>query len=140
MKAIIAEIKNIKSDKKELRKFCISIGIVLLLFGSIALWRGKTFFPLLYICSGIAFGSAAFFPLLLLPLQKVMASILIILQYAFTFIVLVIMFYLVFTPISICGKLFKKRCLGDPINKQATSYWVQKEQQEGAPEIYERQF
>jgi len=133
-------IKNIKSDKKELRKFCLSFAIVLLLLGSIALWRGKSFFLIMYVCSVVSFLFALVCPYILLPLQKVLASILIILQYTVTVVVLIIVFYGLFTPISICAKVCKKGFLGDPIDRQCGSYWIPKEQKECAPELYERQF
>ena len=42
---MIEDIKNIKSTKKELREFGLTIGIILVILGSIAFWRNKDIYP-----------------------------------------------------------------------------------------------
>ena len=42
MKEIFSEIKNIKESRKELKKFGLTIGIVLLILAAFLFWNGKS--------------------------------------------------------------------------------------------------
>ena len=45
MKEILSEIKNIKETPSDLRKFGLTIGVVLLLIAALLLWMNKSSYP-----------------------------------------------------------------------------------------------
>jgi hypothetical protein len=51
---------------------------------------------------------------------------------------LIIVFYLIFTPIGILLKLFGKDPLNQSIDKKASSYWIKRKQAAFSKESYER--
>jgi hypothetical protein len=63
-----------------------------------------------------------------------------ILSWVNTRLVLVIIFYLVFTPIGLLMKLLGKDLLSLKIEPQKDSYWLKKEKKAFNPQDYERQF
>ena len=117
------EIKNIKSDKKELKKFGITIGIALLFIGILLFIYEK---PSAYYVLGGGFifqVIAQIFPKLLLPFQKVWMAFSVIMGFVMTRVILSILFYLIFTPISFISKIFGKDFLSLKIEKNKKSYW-----------------
>ena len=120
---ILEEIKNIKSDKKELKSFGITIGIVSILI-SIALFiYSKSSAPYFLTIGGVLVVSAYTFPKILLPIQKLWMALAVVLGFIMTRIILSILFYLVITPINFISKLFKKDFLSLKIEKEKKSYW-----------------
>ncbi len=120
---IIEEIKSIKSDKSELKKFGITIGGVLLIV-SILLYIYEK--PLASYFFGAGFGFqiiAQVFPIILLPLQKIWMTFAVLMGFVMTRVILSILFYLVITPISFVSKIFQKDFLNLKIEKDKKSYW-----------------
>jgi len=137
---IIEEIKNIKSSKKELRQFGITIGIVTGLLALVAFLRQKdtkTLFLLLSI-TFLFFGIV--FPIVLKPIQKIWMSLATIIGWFVTRIILTILFYLVVSPLGIVAKIFGKASLGMRFDKGATTYWIPKDYTKDNKKNYENQF
>lgn len=63
-----------------------------------------------------------------------------ILSWINTRIILILLFYLVFTPIGLILKLLGKDLLDRKINKADKSYWRKKEKNELSLAAYEKQF
>ncbi len=120
---ILEEIKNIKSDKKELKKFGITIGAVLLIISTLLFFYDKP--SAIYFISGCFLVTllAQIFPKLLFPLQKVWMALAVVLGFIMTRVILSILFYLVITPINITSRLFGKDFLNLKIEKEKKSYW-----------------
>jgi hypothetical protein len=137
---IVEEIRNIKSGKSELRKFGITIGIVLGLMGMWFLWRGKGgSYPLLG--GSILFLSLAFIcPLLLKPVQKLWMSFAVLLGWLMTRVILIILFYLVVTPIALLARLCGKDFLNTKLDRNAKSYWIARKAATSDKKSYENQF
>ena len=134
------EVKNIKSGKRELRQFGITIGIVLGLLGGLFLLREKNYYSYFFILS-IAFlflGLAA--PNLLKPIQKIWMSLAILIGWFVTRAILIILFYLVVTPIGILAKMFGKYFLDIKFDRNAESYWITRELIKIDKKDYESQF
>src|SRR4030066_1403615 len=108
---LIEEIKNIKSEKKDLRNFGITIGIALGVLAGLLWWKGKDTYTVFTILSFvfIIFGLAL--PSLLKPLQKAWMTLAVILGWFMTRLILSILFYFVFTGIGLGGRLFGKQFL-----------------------------
>ena len=117
---IIEEIKNIKSGKKELRQFGITIGVVLGLLGSWFLWRDRDGGYLLLIIATLFLSLGLILPNLLKPLQKLWMTLAVLLGWLMTRIILIILFYLVVTPIGLLAKICGKDFLNRKFNRDCT--------------------
>lgn len=137
---MIEEIKNIKSGKKELRKFGISVGAALALLGVLALFRGNGRHFYFFILSPVFMFLAIVAPRFLMPVHKIMAFLVIIASAIITNLVLCVLFYIVITPISLLGRLFGKSFLDLGFGAETESYWIPRKK--GAVNIadYEKQF
>jgi hypothetical protein len=120
---IIKEIKNIKSDKKELKKFGLTIGTVLQLVGIVLLIYGNAIAPIFVIIGSVMLVISLTFPILLLPLQKIWMSLAVVLGFIMTRVILSVLFYLVITPINFISRIFSKDFLDLKIDKEKKSYW-----------------
>ncbi|TVL99231.1 MAG: hypothetical protein CV087_18880 [Candidatus Brocadia sp. WS118] len=135
------EIKNIKCGKGDLRKFGITMGIVLLLLGGFSWWRGKDFYIYFLTISAVFFFFGLVFPTLLKPINKLWMSLAILMSWFMTRVVLGILFYAGITPIGFLSRVFGKDFLKLKFNKNTErSYWVPKERREVEKTDYERQF
>jgi hypothetical protein len=137
---IIEEIKNIKSGKKELRQFGITIGVVLGLLGSWFLWRGRDGGYLLLIIAILFIALGLLIPNLLKPLQKLWMTLAVLLGWLMTRIILITLFYLVVTPIGLLAKICGKDFLNRKFNKTAQSYWIPRKATTSDKKNYENQF
>jgi len=140
MNDIIIEIKNIKETKKDLMKFGVSVGIVLLVISALLFWNEKD--------SYLYFGTAGilltilgiFYPASLRPINKVWMSFAIVLGWVMTRVILIILFYIVLTPIGIIAKIFRKNFLELKIDKSINSYWEVREKRNFEPSDFDNQF
>ena len=134
------EIKDIKSTRKELREFGLTIGIILVILGSVALWRGKEIYPYLL-------GIGALFIILgftlsqvLKPLQKTWMSFSIIIGFFVSRIILFILFFAVLTPIGLITRLLGKDILDQGIDRTRQSYWHDRTSEIENKKSYENQY
>ena len=137
---IIEEIKNIKSGKRELRQFGITIGLVLGLLGSWFLWRNKEGSSLLLIAATLFLSLGFTLPRLLKPFQKLWMTLAVLLGWLMTRIILTILFYLVVTPIGLLAKVSGKDFLNRKFNSDASSYWIPRKAITPDKRNYEKQF
>ena len=137
---IIEEIKNIKSGKKELRQFGITIGVVLGLLGAWFLWRGKDTSHLLLITAIVFFALGVILPLLLKPLHKLWMTLAVLLGWLMTRIILIVLFYLIVTPIALLARVCGKDFLNRGFDRKVNSYWIPREKTPFDRKSYERQF
>ncbi len=140
MKEIIHEIRNIKESRSDLRKFGLTIGIVLFLISIVLLWLGKSTYPYWLVIAMVFIIAALVFPVILRPFNKVWMSLAIILGWVMTRVILSILFYLTLTPLRFIALIFKKRFLNLNIDRSADTYWEKRERKELDPSTYERQF
>ena len=134
------EIKNIKESKKDLRKFGLTIGIIIILIAALLFWKQKPsfiyFFPvgLFLVLAGI------FTPPLLRPLNKGWMIFSVLLGWVMTRVILSVLYYIILTPIGIIAKISGKKFLELKIDKSKESYWEKREKAEFNTADYERQF
>jgi len=137
---IIEEIKSIKSDRKDLRNFGITIGIALGVLGGLLLWREK---PSYFYCviAGIVFLLSGFaFPAVLKPFQKVWMTISILMGWFMTRLILIVLFYAVLTPIGLIARLCGKKFIDRAFDKNVKSYWIIKTAENRGISSYKQQF
>ena len=131
IEALRADFRALDTSRRQLRRFGLAVGPVLVLVALVIAWRG-----------GWAFGTGARWlagsgaalavlglaaPAVLLPLYRAWMGLALVLGHVMTRVLLTLVFFLVVTPIGLV-----RRAVGrDPIEKSAapdrTSYWVQRE-------------
>ena len=134
------EIKNIKSNKKALREFGLTIGVILVILGTVALGRGKAAYPYLYItgASFIVLGLAS--PAILKPLQMAWMAVSIVIGFFMSRLLLSALFYGVVTPTGLVMKMLGKDILDERIEKGKASYWKLRSEEEKTKDSYEKQY
>lgn len=137
---LIDEIKNIKSSKKDLRNFGLTVGLVFIILGGLFFWLEKgSYLYLLLVGAGFIL-AALFVPKFLTPLQKIWMTAAIIIGWFMTRVILSLLFYLVLTPTNIFSRLFGKRFLDLKIDKSRKSYWSYREKRKLERNAYEKQY
>jgi small basic protein len=134
------EIKNIKSEKSDLRKFGISVGIVLGILGGLLWWRGKDYYVYFLIISAVLITLGLVLPGLLKPLQKAWMTLAVTLGWFMTRVILSILFYVVFTTIGLISRLSGRQFLDLKTDNNKPSYWIARKNKPFDKRDYERQF
>lgn len=137
---IIDEIKAIQSSRSDLKKFGLSVGIVLALIGLILLFKNRSSYVYFLLASAILIIPALTFPSVLKPLQKLWMGLAIVLGWISTRVILSLLYYLVLTPIGIFMRLSGKDLLDIKIQKERQSYWNYRELKQYDPADSEKQF
>jgi hypothetical protein len=137
---IVEEIRNIKSAKKDLRQFGITIAVVLGLLGGWLLWRDRDGSSLVLIAAAVFLFLGCALPQLLKPFHKLWMTLAVLLGWLMTRVILIILFFLVVTPIGLLARLFGKDFLNRKFERKATSYWIPRKTAVSEKKDYERQF
>jgi glucan phosphoethanolaminetransferase (alkaline phosphatase superfamily) len=133
-------MEKLNLDKHTLRKFGLTMGMVFLIITFWFLFRHK-YSPLTTAIVSATFFLFAFFtPLILKPIYIFWMRLAFILGWINTRLLLIVVFYLIFTPIGLAMKLFNFDPLQRKIEKNKNSYWIKKIRREFNPLDYERQF
>ncbi|MFH1276805.1 MAG: SxtJ family membrane protein [Candidatus Eisenbacteria bacterium] len=128
-------------DRKELRKFSIALIVVAGGIGSVWLWRDhRTTAFVFYLFALWGLLSALLFPPLVRPVHWVLTKIARALGWFNTRLILIVIFYVLFTPIGLLLRLLGKDLLDRKIDPEAGTYWIDREKEEFDRKRYERQF
>jgi len=137
---LLEEIRRTKSSKNDLKKFGLTIGIVLLLVGFFLFYK-QTGAAVFWGGTGLLFIVLSFSaPVSLKPINKIWMTMAIFLGWVMTRVLLTIFFYIVLTPAGLIVRLFGKDLLDRKADKDKKSYWQNKEKKKFDPLDYERQF
>lgn len=139
---LIEEIKNISSSKRDLKKFGISVGLVLVIIGFLfqVVWDNPTVCMILGGIGAFLILFGIIFPLVLLPIHKAWMTLAVILGFIMTRIILSFLFYIVVTLVGLIAKIVGKDFLNRKIDRNEESYWNIREKVEYRKELTERQF
>jgi hypothetical protein len=137
---LIEEIKNIKSDVNEYKKFGITVGIVLVAIALVLSYYGKPSYQVFSIIGGLLIIAGIVTPKLLSPFHKVWMALAVVLGFFMSRLILTILFYFIITPLSFITKLLRKDFLDLKLNKDKKSYWNIREEKEYSRIDTERQF
>jgi small basic protein len=137
---LIDEIKNIKSEKKDLRNFGLTIGIVLGLLSGLLWWKGRDTYLIMAIIAAAFLLVGLILPFILKPLQKIWMTIAVIIGWFMTRVILTVLFYVIFTCIGWLSKLFGKKYLDVDFKDGRESYWMKKKLNSVEKSRYEKQF
>ena len=128
IKDVSFELIKLDVSKKSLRKFGLTIGIILIF---ISFWFFyKNIFDLtriIFLVLGLfLITSGIIFPPSLLRIYKVWMGIAFALGWFVSRLLLTILFLTVLTPIGLLAKLFKKEFLKLSFDKNKSTYWIKK--------------
>jgi NADH:ubiquinone oxidoreductase subunit 5 (subunit L)/multisubunit Na+/H+ antiporter MnhA subunit len=135
---LLEELKNIKSEKRDLRNFGLLVGGILAVIGGVLIWRGKPSYPYFLITGLLLVGSGLLVPSVLRPLQRAWMALAVVLGWVMTRVILSVLFYLVITPLSLLLRVFGMRFLDK--GKSKGSYWQYRKDKDKDVSRYERQF
>ena len=134
------EIKNIKSEKNDLRSFGFIIGTILLIISGFLFWKEKELFQIFLAIGITLFLTAIAIPRVLKPVYCIWMIFAIILGWFMTRLILSLLFYIVFTSIGLTLRLFGKQFLELRWDKSKESYWNYRTNDHLKKENYEKQF
>ena len=137
---MLEEIKNIKSEKSDLRKFGVTIGIILLIIAGVLFWKEKESFQIVLTFGGALCILGIAIPLILKPIYWVWMIFAAILGWIMTRIILSLLFYIIITPIGLTLRFFGKQFLELRWEKSKESYWNFRTNEHLKKENYEKQF
>jgi hypothetical protein len=138
--AIIEEIKNIKGDKSDWKKFGITMGIILAIIGFFLLWKKNNYFEYSFFLAVAFLILGLILPSVLKPVYKAWMALSVVMGFIMTRVIMVIIFYLIITPIGLSASMTGKNFLDMKIDKSAKSYWIVREKAQKVKSDYERQF
>ena len=134
------EIKNIKSEKSDLRKFGITVGIILLIISGFLFWKEKESFQIFLAIGITLFLTAIAISAVLKPVYWIWMIFAVILGWFMTRLILSLLFYVIFTPIGLTLRFFGKQFLELRWDKSKESYWNFRTNEHLQNENYENQF
>lgn len=135
----IEEIKSIKSSPRELRRFGITVGAALLAIAAVfALVRDEAPSARLVTAAGALIVLGLIAPRILFPLQKAWMGVAVTIGWVVSRAILIVLFYLVFTPLSLAARLTGKHFLALRFRKG--SYWRTRVSEPATKRSMEQQF
>jgi len=137
---LLQEIKQIKSSKRDLRKFGLTVGSALLILGGILFWYQKPSFPYILGGAGVLLLSGLIFPILLLPVQKLWMTFAVVMGWFMSRLILGVVYLFVFSLIGLFSKLAGKQFLELKWDHHQSSYWHFRDRKAFDPQACEKQF
>ena len=137
---MLEEIKNIKSEKSDFRKFGITIGVILLIIAGFLFWKEKESFQIILTVGTILFVLGILVPAILKPIYWTWMIFATILGWIMTRVILSLLFYIIITPIGLIPRFFGKQFLELKWDKSKESYWNLRTNEHLQKENYEKQF
>ena len=136
---MIAELKNIKSELKDLKKFSFTIGTFLLVVSIVLFIYNKNYFEFFLGSGLILIFLGLIKPIITKPIYLLWMGLATIIGWFMTRVILSILFYFITTPISIILRLFGKDFLNIKSN-DSNSYWNLRDSEVEKNQDYEKQF
>ena len=137
---MIEELKSIKSEKSDLRKFGITIGVILLIIAGFLFWSEKESLQILFTFGAVLLILGFTIPVILKPIYWVWMIFATILGWIMTRVILSLLFYLIVTPIGLVARLFGKQFIELKWDKSEGSYWNYRSKKYIMKDEYEKQF
>lgn len=138
---IRAELKQLKTGDKELRKFGLLVGGVFALLGLWCLFRHKPAWPWLVAPAAPLLLLGLVFPRSLRVVYIGWMAMAFTLGLVVSTVLLTLFFYLVITPVGLLARLVGKDFLSRKLDPNAASYWLPRNLAEPKQKVdYERQF
>ena len=137
---MIEEFRKIETGKRNLQKFGVFVGLILIILAGYFYLRDKESFKIL-LASGIILLAGGFIkPLLFKPFYWVWMFFAIIMSWIMTRLILTVIFYLILIPTGFILRLFGKKFLQLKINREKVSYWNMRDKLDFDVNNYENQY
>jgi predicted PurR-regulated permease PerM len=127
-------------ERRELRKFALTVGTVFGILGGLFLWRGKAPYPYFLVIAAALILAGLIRPRALRPVHRVWMGLARAMSWVMTRVILVILFFAVVTPIGLVARMLGKDFLNLKFDNNAGTYWIYREAEEEDPERYEKQY
>lgn len=134
------EFKYIKESKRDLRKFGLTVGGVLVIIAGFLFYFVRPSAIYFATVGVILILTGLVYPRILKPFNKVWMGLAIVLGFIMSRVILTIFFYLVLTSISFIARIFGKKFMVLKYDKSAKTYWEKRSIIQKKPIDYERQF
>lgn len=125
--SIRAEFATLPSDPTAWRKFGLLVGAVFLAIGAFVFWREASWWIVPVALGAPLVLLGAVFPRALRPVYLGWMFMAVVLGFFVTRIILTIFFFLVITPVALFFKLIGRDALHRKPDREAASYWIEKE-------------
>ncbi len=134
------EFQNLPKTAREVRKFGLTIGVVLVLLAVFLWWKEKPS-AIYFALAGVLFASATgLWPRLMRPFYLGWMAFAVVMGFIMTRVILAVLFYGMFTPMALVMKALGKDPLRERRDKTAQTYWIKRPQQAYEPRASERMF
>ena len=137
---MIEEIKNIRSEKSDLRKFGITFGLILLIIAGFLFWKENELFQIILTIGVVLYVLGITLTVVLKPIYLMWMIFATVLGWIMTRVILSVLFYAILTPIGLISRLFGKQFLELKWNKTDITYWNYRPKNLFVAEKYEKQF
>jgi hypothetical protein len=139
MSWINEEYQKLDRSSRALRRFGLTVGLVVLFLGCVLLWRHRSAgWPLISIGTVLVLAAASA-PLMLKWIHGPWMIVSLALGWIVTRILLTMAFFFVVTPVGLLQRLFGKHAIDVAFKSDTTSYWQARTASPMA-EDYEKQF
>lgn len=133
-------MEQLELRRKKLRGFGFLMGFACFAFALFSALRHGHIHLALAVTGGIFFFCALSAPGILRPAYVLWMRLAYVLSWVNTRLILILVFYLVFTPYGLLMRLFGNDPLERRLERGRGSYWIKKERGAFTKEPYERQF
>jgi hypothetical protein len=135
------DLKELKTGRRELRKFGLLVGGVLAVLGLILWVKGKPHFAAVLVPGAALVLAGLAVPRALKEVYLVWMALALALGFVVSHVILTVFFFLVITPVGLAARLMGKDFLRLKLDRQAPTYWIRRESRGPRPPgEYERQF
>lgn len=127
--SIVQEIRELRPDRRELRKFSWVVGGILLLLAAFLWYRDPAHgtAPVLAWIGAPLIALGTVVPGVLKPLYYAWMSLAVVLGFVMTRVLLTVFFFVVLTPFGLVIRLLGRDLLHRRLDRQAATYWLDKE-------------
>jgi len=134
-------MQKMRNESKDLRHFGEVLAFILIIFGAIQFLKHRILLSEWLAASGLIIICASLIkPLVLKPVYAVFLKVTHAIGWFNTRVILVVIYFVVITPIAVVIRIFGKDPLDRKIIKQAHTYWVKRPADRTDKVKLERQF
>jgi hypothetical protein len=138
--SIRADLKKLKTDARDLRKFGLTVGGAFIVLGALLLLRHRSSYLALCGTGALLMAFGVIWPRALKYVYIAWMTLAFTLGFVMSNVILTLFFFLFVTPIGLLARLFQKDFLARKWDKRASSYWIQCGREMKPANSYERQF
>ena len=137
---MIEELKNIKNEKSDFRKFGITVGIILIMISGLLIWKEIESFQIFLTIGVVLNVLGIVIPVFLKPIYWIWMIFSSILGWFMTRVILTLLFYAILTPIGIISRFLGKQFIELVWKEKDSTYWNYRSPGIIEKERYKKQF